>query len=255
MLGGTYYLFDKYVTRGVVWGRWGGSNTYIDIRMTLPRGEDLERTDELARYFERKLASMPEIGQFVTNVQPQYAHIRVTFPDSLNLTQIPVVITERMQAFAHQFSGANISVSATGSRSSAAAGSANYSITVLGYNYEQVRQIAEDLATRLKGYSRIRDVDPDASGRWYERDKATELVLKVDRRRLAYYQLTASDVVRHVSSAIRGRTSPASIRIGGEEVLFEVKLEGTRRWTFSVCRSSSSPRSRDSPCGSWMWRR
>jgi len=228
MLGGTYYLFDKYVTRGVVWGRWGGSNTYIDIRMTLPRGEELERTDELARYFERKLLTMPEVECFVTRVQPQFAHIRVTFPDSLNLTQIPVVITEQMQAFAHQFSGANISVVGYGLPFFGGGGSSppNYSITVLGYNYEQVRQIAEDLATRLKGYSRIRDVDPNASGRWYERDKATALVLKVDRRRLAYYQLTASDVVRHVSSAIRGRTSPASIRIGGEEVLFEVKLEG-----------------------------
>src|SRR5690606_22799360 len=88
MLGGTYYLFDKYVTRGVVWGRWGGSNTYIDIRMTLPRGEELERTDEQARYYERKLITMPEVDRFVTGVQPQYAHIRVTFPDSLNLTQV-----------------------------------------------------------------------------------------------------------------------------------------------------------------------
>lgn len=228
MLGGSYYLFDKYVTRGVVWGRWGGSNTYIDIRMVLPRGEELERTDELARYFEQKLLTMPEVERFVTRVQPQFAHIRVTFPDSLNLTQVPVVITEQMQAFAHQFSGANISVVGYGLPFFGGGGSSppNYSITVLGYNYEQVRQIAEDLAARLKGYSRIRDVDPNASGRWYDRDKATELVLTIDRRRLAHYQLTAADVVRHVSTAIRGRTSPASIRIGGEEVLFEVKLEG-----------------------------
>ncbi|HEX6938281.1 MAG TPA: efflux RND transporter permease subunit [Longimicrobiales bacterium] len=228
MLGGSYWLFDKYVTRGVVWGRWGMDDTYIDIRMSLPRGEELARTDELARYFERKLASMPEVERFVTNVQPQYAHIRVTFPDSLNLTQVPVVITEQMQAFAHQFSGADISVYGYGLPFFGGGGSSppNYSITVLGYNYEQVRQIAEDLAVRLKRFSRIRDVDPNASGRWYDRDKATELVLKIDRRRLALHQLTAQDVVRHVSAAIWGRNLNDRIRIGGEEVRFQVKLEG-----------------------------
>mgnify|MGYP001271526565 CR=1 FL=1 len=228
MLGGSYYLFDKYVTRGVVWGRWGSNNTYIDIRMVLPRGEELARTDELARYFERKLASMPEVGRFVTRVQPQYAHIRVTFPDSLNLTQVPVVITEQMQAFAHQFSGANISVYGYGLPFFGGGGSSppNYSISVLGYNYEHVRQIAEDLAERLKGFSRIRDVDPNASGRWYDRDKATELVLSIDRQRLALHELTAQDVIRHVSTAIRGRNIPNRIRIGGEEVQFQVKLEG-----------------------------
>ncbi|HEX7117712.1 MAG TPA: efflux RND transporter permease subunit [Longimicrobiales bacterium] len=228
MLGGSYYLFDKYVTRGVVWGRWGQGDTYIDIRMSLPRGEELARTDELARYFERKLKTMPEVGRFVTNVQPQYAHIRVTFPDSLNLTQVPVVITEQMQAFAHQFSGADISVYGYGLPFFGGGGSSppNYSITVLGYNYEQVRQIAEDLAVRLKRFSRIRDVDPNASGRWYDRDKATELVLTIDRRRLALHQLTAQDVVRYVSAAIRGRNLDDRIRIGGEEVRFQVKLEG-----------------------------
>ncbi len=228
MLGGSYHLFDKYVTRGVVWGRWGGGETRIDIGIRLPRGEELARTDELARYFEQKLASMPEVGRFVTNVQPQYASIRVTFPDSLNLTQIPVVITEQMQAFAHQFGGADIWVRGYGLPFFGGGGSSppNYSITVLGYNYEEVRQIADDLAVRLKRFSRIRDVDPNSSGRWFDRDKATELVLTVDRRRLALHELTSLDVMRHVMAAIRGRTTDDRIRIGGEEVRFMVKLEG-----------------------------
>ncbi len=228
MLGGSFYLFDKYVTRGVVWGRWGGNETRIDIWISLPRGEELARTDELARYFERKLASMPEVGRFITNVHPQGASIRVTFPDSLNLTQVPVVITEQMQAFAHQFGGANIRVHGYGLPFFGGGGSSppNYSITVLGYNYEQVRQIAEDLAVRLKRFTRIRDVDPNSSGYWFDRDKATELILSVDRNRLALHDLTVEDVMRHVTAAIWGRTTNDRIRIGGEEVRFLVKLEG-----------------------------
>src|SRR5690606_37447132 len=99
-------------------------------------------------------------------------------------------------------------------------------ITVLGYNYEQVRQIAEDLAVRLKRFTRIRDVDPNSSGYWFDRDKATELILSVDRNRLALHDLTVEDVMRHVTAAIWGRTTNDRIRIGGEEVRFLVKLEG-----------------------------
>ena len=38
---------------------------------------------------------------------------------------------------------------------------------------------ADDLAGRLERFSRIQDVDPNASGRWYERDKEFEYYLAV----------------------------------------------------------------------------
>ncbi|NIM51291.1 MAG: MMPL family transporter, partial [Gemmatimonadales bacterium] len=102
----SYRLFDKYVTRGVLWRSWWGEQTYISIIIQLPRGEGLERTDELARYFEERLKATPEIERFVSRVQPQYARIRVTFPDSIETTWIPVAIKEQMVAFSYQFGGA-----------------------------------------------------------------------------------------------------------------------------------------------------
>jgi HAE1 family hydrophobic/amphiphilic exporter-1 len=70
LLGGSYHLFDSYVTRGIVWGRWGSNDTYIDIRITLPRGEELARTEELARHFESLLKASPEVERFVSQVRP-----------------------------------------------------------------------------------------------------------------------------------------------------------------------------------------
>jgi HAE1 family hydrophobic/amphiphilic exporter-1 len=228
-LGGSYYLFDKYVTRGIVWGRWGGEDTYIDITITLPRGDELERTDELAHFFEARLAAMPEVERFVTNVYPQRAAIRVTFPDSLRLTSVPVAIKEQMVAFSHQFGGAEVRVYGFGPSFYGGGGSApNYSIKVLGYNYEQVRQIAEDLAERLKRFSRIRDVDPNASGGWFERDKATEFVLNVDRRRLALHDLTMQQLVAQVNAAVQGEARGVPIHLGGDEVQLAIKLSGNR---------------------------
>ena len=231
MLGGSFYLFDKYVNRGVVWGSWGGDDTFISINISLPRGEELGRTDELARFFEERLGAMPEVERFTSRVQPQYASIRVTFPDSLERTAVPVIIKEQMVAFSHQFGGAEVRVYGFGpSFYGGGGGSPNYSIQVLGYNYERVQEIAEDLGRRLQRFSRIRDVDTNSSGRWFERDKATEVVLRLDRARLALHDLSARDVVGLVRAAVAGGEGRGSVlRLGGEEIGYAVKLAGHDR--------------------------
>jgi hydrophobic/amphiphilic exporter-1 (mainly G- bacteria), HAE1 family len=228
LLGGSYHLFDKYVTRGVLWRSWWGQDTYISIQINLPRGEELERTDELARFFEDKLRAMPEVKRFVTRVYPQLAAITVTFPDSLENTQIPPAIKEQMVAYSYQFGGAEVRVYGYGpSFYGGGASPPNYSIKVLGYNYETVRAIAEDIGERLKRFSRIRDVDVNSAGGWFTRDKATEFALALDREQLGVHGLTAQDVVYQVGAAVRGTVQRGFVRVGGDELRFDVKLEGS----------------------------
>jgi HAE1 family hydrophobic/amphiphilic exporter-1 len=225
-LGGSYYLFNKHVTKGVLWGRWWGTDTYISVIIQLPRGEELDRTDELARFFEEKLKQLPEVDRFVTNVQPQFAFIRVTFPESLENTQVPVAIKEQMVAYSNMFGGAEVRVYGYGpSFYGGGSSPPNYSIKVLGYNYETVRDIADDLGRRLRSFSRIRDVDVNSAGGWFVRDKASEFVLHLDRERLGVHGLTAEEVVYQVASAVRGTTRQGFVRIGGDELRFDVKLK------------------------------
>ena len=227
VLAGSWHLFDKYVTRGVLWRSWWGQQTYIDVIIRLPRGAELERTDELARYFETKLRQTPEVEQFVTRVQPQFARIEATFPDSLETTWIPVAIKEQMMAYSNLFGGAEVRVYGYGpSFYGGGGGAPNYSIKILGFNYETVRDIAEDLGRRLRRFSRIQDVDVNSAGGWYTRDKASEFVLRLDRERLGLHGLTAQDVVYQVAAAVWGQVRQGSIRVAGEEVRFDVKIAG-----------------------------
>ena len=83
LLGGSGYLFDQYVNKGRIWGGGWGQQTYIDISIRLPRGSDIERTDQLTRYFEERLREMPEVERFVTQVYPESSRTRVTFPEEL----------------------------------------------------------------------------------------------------------------------------------------------------------------------------
>jgi hydrophobic/amphiphilic exporter-1 (mainly G- bacteria), HAE1 family len=230
MLGGSWVLFDKFVQRGTVWRPWWEQDSYIQITITQPRGEELERTDEMARYFEQRLAQMPEVARFTTQVYPQAAQMRVEFPDSLQETAVPLAIKEQMEAYSHLFGGAEVRVYGYGpSFYGGGSSPPNYSIQVLGYNYETVRDIAEGLGEKLKGFSRIQDVDTNASGQWFQRDKATEVVLRLDRRRLGMHDLSAEAVVRRVSAAVGRQAQRAYVRVGDEAVLYTVGLAGHER--------------------------
>jgi HAE1 family hydrophobic/amphiphilic exporter-1 len=229
-LGGSWYLFDKYVTRGTVWRQWWEQESYINITVDLPRGEELARTDELVRFFESRLRQMPEVDRFTTSVRPQAARIKVTFPDSLQDTGIPVAIKEQMEAYSHLFGGAEVRVAGYGPSFYGGGGSPpNYSIQVLGYNYQTVRDIADDLGERLQRFSRIQDVDTNSSGAWYTRDKATEVVLRIDRRRLSLHGLSARDVAGRVAAAVGGQSRRDRVRLAGEEVGFTIRTGDRER--------------------------
>jgi hydrophobic/amphiphilic exporter-1 (mainly G- bacteria), HAE1 family len=230
LLGGTGWLFEKYVTRGTVWQPWWEEDSYVRILVDQPRGEELANTDRMARHFEEKLKTLPQVSRFTTDVYPRAAQIRVDFPDSLQETFVPLAIKEQLEAYSHLFGGAEVRVYGYGPSFYGGGGSPpNYSIQVLGYNYETVRQIAEDLGERLKRFSRIQDVDTNSSAQWFERDKATEVVLRVDRRRLALHGLSARDVVARVNAAVGRDSRRSRLRLGDEEVSFAVRLAGHER--------------------------
>jgi HAE1 family hydrophobic/amphiphilic exporter-1 len=230
-LWGSWKLFDAHVTRGITWGSYFGRETYISIQIQFPRGAGLERTDALARSFEAKLATLPEVERYETSVLPQFAFIKVTFPKALERTQVPVAIKERMVAYSYGFSGVDVRVYGFGPSFYGGGGSPpNYSVKLYGYNYLALRDYADQLADRLKHFSRIQNVDPNSSGAWYEQDRAFEYALEPRRTALAGYGLSVKDLLDYVSSDVAGSAPGGAlggrVHVGDREVPFEVKLAG-----------------------------
>jgi len=242
-LGGSWRLFDEHVTRGIRWSAFWGQDTYISVNITFPRGAGLERTDEMARAFEEKISSIPEVKRYEAWVQPQYSFIRITFPKELESTQVPVAIKEQMVAYSYQFSGADVRVYGYGpSFYGGGSSPPNYSLKILGYNYLQVQELADNLASRLERFSRIQDVDPNASGRWYERDKEFEYYLTVDREALGAHDLTVEELLRFVSANLPSdRPRTQVLRVGAEELPFAVKPDGYREFDLIDMRQLRSP--------------
>jgi HAE1 family hydrophobic/amphiphilic exporter-1 len=159
---------------------------------------------------------------------------------------VPVALKEELTALGFGFGGAEVRVTGYGpSFYGGGASPPNYSIQVLGYNYETVREIAETLGDRLRRFSRIRDVDVNASSRFFTRDRAMEVVVDVDRARLALHDLTMEDVVRQVQAAVRGagvgRAQGGRINVGGEERRFSVKLSGYARYDVLALQELTLP--------------
>lgn len=225
----SWNVFDDKVTRGQRWGGWGQQRTYITVNIVLPRGSDLSRTEELARWFEDKVKTIPEVESFETSVNDQRAVINIYFPEELEFSPIPPAIKDQMYAWSLGFTGVDIRVFGFGPSFYGGGGGAapNYTILVQGYNYERVREIAENLGERLRHITRVQEVDTNAAG-GFTRDRATEFVVTLDRLALARHDLTVQEFVGRVNSALRGRTGTQTLKLEGEDVHYEVKMAGFR---------------------------
>ncbi|MEO5510285.1 MAG: efflux RND transporter permease subunit, partial [Longimicrobiales bacterium] len=200
MLAGSFHLFNKYVSRGQKWGGFGTAKDYITINIRQQQGEPLQQADDLTRFLEERLKEMPEVERFVSHVGERTATIRVTFPDSLQNSYIPVAIKEALYQYSTGFGGSEVQVFGFGPSFYGGGGSApNYSLKILGYNYEKVRDIAQDIAGRLKVSTRVKDVDTNSSG-YYNNEKSTELVVDADRDKLSLNQLTVENLVNQVKA-------------------------------------------------------
>ncbi len=223
---GSYHLFDKYVTTWTVFGGGLNTRTYISVQISLPRGSNLDRTDELVAFFEEKLSHIPEVEQYTAQIRPQFGYMEITFPDSLENTQVPVAIKEQMFAYSHSFTGAEVRVYGYGpSFYGGGSSPPNYAITVLGYNYEKVRDIAENIGARLSRLARVQDVDTNSGSNRFQREKASEYVVTIDRDRLARHDLSVQELVGRLQASVQGRQSASWLKLGGEDVQYQVKLE------------------------------
>jgi multidrug efflux pump subunit AcrB len=226
LLAGSGWVFWEEVPRGRTWAGLG-EQTFLHVQITLPRGAGLERTDEIARRIETWLAAIPVADRFDTRVGPGHASIHLTFPDSLAATRLPLAVRERLLAHSRTVGGAVVRVYGFGPGfQGAGGGPPSYGLELRGYDYRELDRMTEDLAARLGRFPRIRNIDTNAAGHWFDRERGTELVLTPDRDRLAAYGLPVSDLIGRVAAYSRDEVARESAIVAGEEVDLSLKIEG-----------------------------
>ncbi|NIR51311.1 efflux RND transporter permease subunit [candidate division KSB1 bacterium] len=224
IFAGSYHLFDKYVTKGRIWS-WG-EDTYLVVSVNMPTGAEIKRTDAIAKHFETHLVGNKNIEKIFTNVSAENARIHITFPRKVQLTAAPLILKEQLTNLAVQIAGPHVGVFGFGPGFYSGGGSApQFRVQVLGYNYNEVKRIADDVGRKLARNPRVRDVNTNTS-RWGRREDLFETVLRVDRQKLQRFQLTAAQVLNALQSYLRESLSWQRIKFAGKEIDYRIKMRG-----------------------------
>lgn len=186
-LGGTSRLFAEKVKTGSYSSGERGETT-LTATASLPNGATWEQMDYLIRKMENYLSEYPEVRFFETYIRSgRNAEIKIYFQKEHQRSSFPHYLKSKVISKAIEFGGGSWSVHGLGDGFNNAireqAGGTR--IKLLGYNYDELNALAENLRDTFLNYRRIEEVTIDSRFSWYKNDYE-EFVFKLDKERLAY---------------------------------------------------------------------
>lgn len=222
LIGGSSYLFFKYVKRGEPWN-WSGG-TYLMVYIQMPQGSDIGLSEKLILGFEKIALSENGVGKVETTISQSVAGMRVDFPSVTAYSALPYMLKEKLISRASKVGGVYISVSGYGDGFASGFGGsiANYRLRLKGYNYLELKNIATNLKFELERNRRVRDVDINtAYGFGY--GALYELEMNLNRQVIASMSLRPSDILPLLQSYTSETLSADKIRIGLKEKYLTIK--------------------------------
>ena len=156
----------------------------------------------------------------------------VEFTPEGSLTEMPWVISDELTQRAVTIGGTDrISVQPPEGQGfyggSGAGGSVSRRIKILGYSFEGVLRLAEDLKGRLEQIPRVREVNINAASFW-GREKQISIALTPDRQALGRVGATTRDFATSLALAVQGGGGGTMLEVGDEEVEVTLRAEGVR---------------------------
>lgn len=223
----SYHLFDRYVVRDKI-SRVLSGKPFLYVGISLPTGSDINATDGVISEFESIALREPgKIEMVETNVYEEYAYIRIDFPDSVLVTGFPSDLMSRLVVHGVRLGGIDIRVFGLGEGVQFTGIGSDVTIDgvigVKGYNLDVLAAIAEDIGNRLRANPRVENVTTDNPGDFGFAPPLKETVLKIDRQRLAEYDITMQQFLRELSQHLRTTIGGERIKIKGEEVNLSIK--------------------------------
>lgn len=223
---GSYKWFRSEVTIGG-WPLWY-SQERLYVRIGMPAGTDIEKTDTAVKKFEDKVLESDYEKQMEARISPDNASIWIGFPPEIENSYRPYVLKEELIQLATQFAGVNISVSGFDPQYySSSMGVGNYygsHIKFFGYNLKKLKEMTVELEKTLKKNPRIKEVRIISGGYWWRED-SLENVLKIDKEVLNNYDIDPNYLFAHLRTLLSGNFGrPVKLRMEGKEIPLSVKF-------------------------------
>ncbi|PID27837.1 MAG: hypothetical protein CSB55_07250 [Candidatus Cloacimonadota bacterium] len=221
-LGYSIWIFIEKVDRGFTFKY--PDDHFIAVNLTLPAGSEIDQTDKIARRFEDKIKQNPDYKSMKTSVGETWASIRVDWDEELFDSYKPIILREKLKAFAVNFGGVSASISGFGPSFGGGLGgvSASHKIILKGYEFEQLKQSANDFAAYLKRSSRrIRNLNTNASLRWYSQ-KLYNYVVRFDREKLKQARIDIYGVISSIKRKMNPDFTAFDKKISDEEIKIKI---------------------------------
>ena len=185
ILGSTFGLFNKAMVRSDFYREPARPQLYV--RAGMPEGCTVQQLDEVMRSMENYLAHFDEIDVFETRItRYDNGTITVWFKPEFEGTWLPARIKGEVIAMATNFGGANWRVSGIDDsyfNNNIVSDSRSYSITLTGYNADELNVYGERLIEHLSGNRRVSEPEIWGAG-WNDRPR-TEFNLRYDYEALS----------------------------------------------------------------------
>ena len=242
-LGGTLRLFADKVSTGTYYSS-DRQETVLYMSGYMPTGTTLEQMNAVVMEMESYLSEFPEIRQFQTSVYKNSASIRVFFTKEALKTSFPLSLDEEVKSKANALGGAQWSVSGVGdyfsNRTYESAG--NNTITVRGYNYDQLWGIALAMKERLLTNQRIREVSINSQYS-YQKQDYTEYTFSYDREQMTNSGIAPGQVNTNIYDILG---EPSVARVQGDGYMEQVKLRSRQRDAYDVWNVRNTAEQEDS---------
>lgn len=221
ILGTSSWIFATKIKRGFEWGR--SDDSYIGIQITQPVGTEISKTDVTAKAFEKLVVDDETVKSVKTSINGRHAFIRIDFDEETKKTAYPLIVREKLKAYAANFGNTSANIFGFGpSFGFQGVTTASYSIELKGHDYLQLKQICEEVANYLQKKSRrVTNVDLNSIG-WSRGTNLTEYSLRFNRYNLAKYRVSIESLINQIYSYISSSALTIDKRIADEEYTIKV---------------------------------
>jgi len=223
---------------------FGERRTTLSVGLSFPRGSDPQTLDAAMREFEQLATKRVEVEQVRASSRgTASAQMLVTFTRRGAYTAAPLELQELLTQRAVVVGGAVVSVFGEGPGFSSGGGGGTMStfrLRLLGYSYEGVGRIADDLKARLERIPRVRDVRISAGG-YFGGDRSFQVTLTPDRPTMARFGVNASQLGASIAREVRGPAGRQLLEIGGDELPVTIKTLGARDRSVSELQDAIVP--------------
>ncbi|WP_143774254.1 efflux RND transporter permease subunit [Niastella vici] len=135
--------------------------TCLKVTIHMPKGANLEQMNDLVVEWESYLSGFNEVAQYQSRVyNGQYADIEILFKKQFEESSFPITLKNQLETKA-AFTGLaefNITGVGIGFNNELHTETTNYGLELNGYNYDRLRELAEQVKTLLKANPRVEKI-------------------------------------------------------------------------------------------------